>query len=94
MFPIRGILFEIDAPWKKHFLYEDLKTFTIPVINSVYLDTVKQDNNTNTVIPDEDRNDILQRYVRLQPAMEVIENGAEGSFQSEPHRFKGSASRI
>ncbi|KAH7723834.1 CRE-DDO-3 protein [Aphelenchoides avenae] len=69
VFPIRGILFEIDASWQKHFLYEDLKTFTIPVIDSVYLGTVKQDNNTSTVITDEDRKDILQRYYRLQPAM-------------------------
>ncbi|KAH7695925.1 Protein DDO-1 a [Aphelenchoides avenae] len=69
VFPIRGILFEIDAPWQKLFHWEDLETYTVPVIDSVYLGTVRQDNNTNTVITDADRKGILQRYYRLQPAM-------------------------
>lgn len=30
MYPIRGILLKVDAPWQKHFLMRDFITFTIP----------------------------------------------------------------
>lgn len=71
VFPIRGVLFELDAPWHKHFLYEDLLTFTIPTIDAVFVGSQKQTGDWNAVITDEDRSDILGRYVRLQPAMKV-----------------------
>lgn len=91
VFPIRGILFEIDAPWQKLFHWEDLETYTVPVIDSVYLGTVRQDNNTNTVITDADRKGILQRYYRLQPAMKVIVKDEEGTFDPYQHYSKRSS---
>ncbi|KAK6042664.1 hypothetical protein COOONC_19831 [Cooperia oncophora] len=30
VYPIRGVAFEVEAPWHKHFNYRDFSTFTIP----------------------------------------------------------------
>jgi D-aspartate oxidase len=37
VYPIRGVAFEIEAPWHKHFNYRDFETFTIPMTDSVIL---------------------------------------------------------
>jgi glycine/D-amino acid oxidase-like deaminating enzyme len=65
--PIRGVLFEVEAPWHKHFNYRDLSTFTIPMTNSVGLGTVKQVGRTDLVITEEDKNEIWERYLELHP---------------------------
>jgi glycine/D-amino acid oxidase-like deaminating enzyme len=65
--PVRGVIFEVDAPWHKHFNYRDFTTFTIPMTNSVGLGTVKQVGRHDMVITDEDRHDIWQRYLELHP---------------------------
>ncbi|EPB71608.1 FAD dependent oxidoreductase [Ancylostoma ceylanicum] len=71
MYPIRGVVFQVEAPWHKHFNYRDFSTFTIPKNESVVLGSVKQANRFDTEITDEDRRDIWQRYEKLQPAMKV-----------------------
>ncbi|CAD6192383.1 unnamed protein product [Caenorhabditis auriculariae] len=65
VFPIRGV----DAPWHKHFLYRDFSTFSIPKTDCVVLGSVKQEGRYETEITDEDRQDILKRYIELHPAM-------------------------
>jgi len=69
VFPIRGVSFEVMAPWHKHFLYRDFLTFTIPMSNSVLIGSVKQSNRSDLLITDIDRADILNRYYQLHPAM-------------------------
>ncbi|KAL6732943.1 hypothetical protein Aduo_003646 [Ancylostoma duodenale] len=69
MYPIRGVVFQVEAPWHKHFNYRDFSTFTIPKNESVVLGSVKQVNRFDTEITEEDRRDIWQRYEKLQPAM-------------------------
>uniref|UniRef100_A0A1I7TUT8 DAO domain-containing protein n=1 Tax=Caenorhabditis tropicalis TaxID=1561998 RepID=A0A1I7TUT8_9PELO len=68
-YPIRGVILEVDAPWHKHFNYRDFTTFTIPKENSVVIGSTKQDNRWDLEITDEDRNDILSRYIKLHPGM-------------------------
>ncbi|VDP47034.1 unnamed protein product [Heligmosomoides polygyrus] len=69
VYPIRGVVFEVDAPWHKHFNYRDFSTFTIPKNNCVVVGSVKQANRSDIEITEEDRRDIWQRYEKLQPAM-------------------------
>ncbi|CAI2355177.1 unnamed protein product [Caenorhabditis sp. 36 PRJEB53466] len=68
-YPIRGVILEVDAPWHKHFNYRDFTTFTIPKENTVVIGSTKQDNRWDLEITDEDRNDILRRYLALHPGM-------------------------
>ncbi|KAK5970114.1 FAD dependent oxidoreductase [Trichostrongylus colubriformis] len=70
VYPIRGVAFEVEAPWHKQFNYRDFSTFTIPKNNCVVVGSVKQVNRSDTEVTDEDRRDIWERYVKLQPAME------------------------
>ncbi|KAI6176172.1 D-amino-acid oxidase [Aphelenchoides bicaudatus] len=65
--PIRGVIFEVEAPWHKHFNYRDFSTFTIPMSNSVALGTVRQTGNTNMEVTEEDKKEIWQRYLELHP---------------------------
>ncbi|CAI2352802.1 unnamed protein product [Caenorhabditis sp. 36 PRJEB53466] len=69
VYPIRGVVLDVDAHWHKHFNYRDFHTFTIPKENSVVIGSVKQKNRWDLAITDEDRKDILDRYVALHPAM-------------------------
>ncbi|VDM62627.1 unnamed protein product [Angiostrongylus costaricensis] len=78
VYPIRGVVFEVDAPWHKHFNYRDFETFTIPKNECVVVGTVKQSNRYDTEITDEDRRDIWQRYENLQPTMKIIHNYGHG----------------
>uniref|UniRef100_A0AC34QJR4 FAD dependent oxidoreductase domain-containing protein n=1 Tax=Panagrolaimus sp. JU765 TaxID=591449 RepID=A0AC34QJR4_9BILA len=79
VFPVRGIGFEVEAPWHKHFNYRDFTTFTIPMTNSVLVGSVKQPNRSDTEITDEDRNDIWERYLKLQPNFKNVKKIAEWS---------------
>ncbi|EGT38392.1 hypothetical protein CAEBREN_25912 [Caenorhabditis brenneri] len=73
MTPVRGVLIRVDAPWHKHFLYRDFSTITIPVIDSVYMGTVKQEGayGPNNVTFD-DIQDVTSRYVQLQPSFKRV----------------------
>ncbi|CAI2292991.1 unnamed protein product [Caenorhabditis sp. 36 PRJEB53466] len=73
MTPIRGVLIKVDAPWHKHFLYRDFDTITIPVIDSVYMGTVKQEGAFGPQdITFSDIQDITGRYVKLQPSFKRV----------------------
>ncbi|CAJ0594668.1 unnamed protein product [Cylicocyclus nassatus] len=69
VYPIRGVVFQVEAPWHKHFNYRGLATFTIPKNHSVVLGTVKESSRFDTLITEEDRRDIWQRYEKLHPPM-------------------------
>ena len=84
VYPIRGILLHVNAPWQKHFLYRDFQTFTIPTlvclyaenilsfrIDGVYVGTVKQENNFDNSISDDEVAEIWKRYTTLQPTFNV-----------------------
>ncbi|CAJ0576179.1 unnamed protein product, partial [Mesorhabditis spiculigera] len=76
MFPIRGMLLKTKATWQKHFLYRDFLTFTIPVIDAVYVGTVKAEHNDSLVLDQATVNLIWKSYLELQPAFmeeEVID---------------------
>ncbi|CAI4226129.1 unnamed protein product [Auanema sp. JU1783] len=73
MFPIRGIVLEVKAPWHKHFLYRDFDTFTIPKENVVALGSVKQQGNFSMTATKDEIEEIMERYCRLQPAMREAE---------------------
>ncbi|CAB3408635.1 unnamed protein product [Caenorhabditis bovis] len=73
VYPIRGVLLKVDAPWHKHFLYRDFSTITIPVIDSVYMGTVKQEHVWGpSNVTDDDIRDVTERYLNLQPAFKRV----------------------
>uniref|UniRef100_F1L8U9 D-aspartate oxidase 1 n=1 Tax=Ascaris suum TaxID=6253 RepID=F1L8U9_ASCSU len=67
MFPIRGIIFEVNATWHHHFLFKDFTTFSIPTTDKVFIGSVKQPGRSDLEITQLDRDDILGRYYKLQP---------------------------
>nr|CDJ93394.1 FAD dependent oxidoreductase domain containing protein [Haemonchus contortus] len=69
VYPIRGVAFEVEAPWHKHFNYRDFSTFTIPKNDCIIVGSVKQANRNDTEVTDEDRHEIWERYGKLHPAM-------------------------
>ncbi|KAK6027783.1 hypothetical protein OSTOST_06185, partial [Ostertagia ostertagi] len=69
VYPIRGVAFEVEAPWHKHFNYRDFSTFTIPKNNCVVVGSVKQMKRSDAEVTDEDRREIWERYEKLQPAI-------------------------
>ncbi|CAD6190921.1 unnamed protein product [Caenorhabditis auriculariae] len=74
VFPIRGVLLRVDAPWQKHFLYRDFGTFTIPVIEGVAVGTVKQVNEIYPLeVTSKDKIDIAKRYIELQPSFKDVQ---------------------
>ncbi|TKR94876.1 hypothetical protein L596_009108 [Steinernema carpocapsae] len=72
VYPIRGVIAEVDAPWQKHFMYLDFSTFTFPTINTVFMGTVKQEHRSDLKITREDIEDIQERYLKLQPAFKNV----------------------
>ncbi|CAJ0915303.1 unnamed protein product, partial [Mesorhabditis belari] len=73
MYPIRGLLLKTNASWQKHFLYRDFTTFTIPVIDAVYVGTIKEEHNDSLVIDEESIEKIWGAYLELQPAFKDVE---------------------
>uniref|UniRef100_A0A914CYT7 FAD dependent oxidoreductase domain-containing protein n=1 Tax=Acrobeloides nanus TaxID=290746 RepID=A0A914CYT7_9BILA len=69
VYPVRGVGFELDAPWHKHFNYRDFSTFTIPMNGSVLMGSVKQPKRYELEITEEDRKDIWERYLKLHPTI-------------------------
>uniref|UniRef100_A0A1I7ZM69 DAO domain-containing protein n=1 Tax=Steinernema glaseri TaxID=37863 RepID=A0A1I7ZM69_9BILA len=72
VYPIRGVILEIDAPWQKNFVYLDFATFTFPTINTVFMGTVKQDGRADLTVSQEDIDGIRARYAKIQPAMNGV----------------------
>lgn len=72
MYPIRGILLKVDAPWQKHFLMRDFITFTIPTIGAVYIGTVKEDRKDSMEVTKEETEELFNRYLQLQPSFKNV----------------------
>uniref|UniRef100_A0A915DS15 FAD dependent oxidoreductase domain-containing protein n=1 Tax=Ditylenchus dipsaci TaxID=166011 RepID=A0A915DS15_9BILA len=76
VYPIRGVLLEVDLPYQKHFRFNLIKnnslvpTYVIPMVNSVLLGGLFQQNRSDLEITDEDRQDIWRRNVELQPSLQ------------------------
>uniref|UniRef100_A0A0K0CTS1 DAO domain-containing protein n=1 Tax=Angiostrongylus cantonensis TaxID=6313 RepID=A0A0K0CTS1_ANGCA len=72
VYPIRGILLKVEAPWQKHFLMRDFLTFTIPTIDAVYIGTVKEDHKDSKEITQEEKDSLFKRYLELQPSFKNV----------------------
>ncbi|WKX92434.1 hypothetical protein Q1695_010452 [Nippostrongylus brasiliensis] len=72
MYPIRGILLKVDAPWQKHFLMRNFTTFTIPTIGGVFVGTVKEDHKDSMTITQEEIDYLWSRYLKLQPSFKNV----------------------
>ncbi|VDL65758.1 unnamed protein product [Nippostrongylus brasiliensis] len=78
MYPIRGILLKVDAPWQKHFLMRNFTTFTIPTIGGVFVGTVKEDHKDSMTITQEEIDYLWSRYLKLQPSFKAVHNYGHG----------------
>nr|CDJ95708.1 FAD dependent oxidoreductase domain containing protein [Haemonchus contortus] len=72
LYPTRGILLKVDAPWQKHFLMRNTTTFTIPTIGAVYVGTVKEEHKDSMKITKEEIDHLWDRYLQLQPSFKDV----------------------
>lgn len=70
VFPIRGQVFKMEAPWLKHFIKDaDDMTYIYPGIHSVTVGCTKQEEDTRLHVDKGDSEDILERTRRLEPSL-------------------------
>ena len=69
MWPVRGQLIKVKAPWMQHFLFDGTDTYIIPGIDHVSLGGFRQANDFNTQISAKDSLDIRKRCLELAPSL-------------------------
>ncbi|XP_064611182.1 D-aspartate oxidase-like isoform X2 [Liolophura sinensis] len=84
VYPVRGQIIKINAPWIKSFIYTDDDAYIIPRGEDVVLGGVRHTNDFSTEIREQDKQGILDRCARLIPSVkaEIVKDWAG----LRPHR--------
>lgn len=70
MYPVRGQVLKMEAPWLKNFiLVEDGKTYIYPGIHSVTVGGTRQEEDWRLQADEGDREAMLARCSRLEPSL-------------------------
>ncbi|XP_078338665.1 D-aspartate oxidase-like [Crassostrea virginica] len=69
IFPVRGQLLRVRAPWIKHFIYTEEDAYLIPNGDLLVVGGCRQENNFNLNIETSDREGILERCYKICPAL-------------------------
>ncbi len=70
VYPIRGQVLKVEAPWLKHFIRDaDGKSYIYPGINSVTVGGTRQADDWRLHVDEEDSRSILTRCSRLEPSL-------------------------
>ncbi|XP_061196294.1 D-aspartate oxidase-like [Saccostrea echinata] len=69
MFPVRGHLLRVKAPWIKNFVFTEDDAYLIPNGDLLVVGGCRQENNFNLNIESKDREGILERCLKIFPAL-------------------------
>ncbi|XP_029900288.1 D-aspartate oxidase-like [Myripristis murdjan] len=69
MHPIRGQILKVQAPWLKHFIDENGKTYIYPGIHSVTIGGTRQEGDWRLDVDEGDTRSIIERCSRLEPSL-------------------------
>lgn len=70
MYPVRGQVLKMEAPWLKHFIRDgDGKTYIFPGIHSTTVGGTRQEEDWRLQVDIGDREGILTRVMRLEPSL-------------------------
>lgn len=69
VYPVRGHLIRVKAPWIKNWVYTDDLAYFIPGRDLVSLGGIRQKNNFSREIDPEDTKGILERCYKLWPSL-------------------------
>lgn len=70
MYPVRGQILKMEAPWLKNFIRDgDGKTYIFPGIHSVTVGGTRQEQDWRLEVDKGDGEDMLARCIRLQPSL-------------------------
>ncbi|XP_035529675.1 D-aspartate oxidase [Morone saxatilis] len=70
VYPVRGQVLKVDAPWLQHFIRDgDGKTYIYPGIHSVTVGGTRQEEDWRLQVDEEDTQSILVRCSRLEPSL-------------------------
>lgn len=69
VYPVKGHLIRIKAPWIKYWVYTDDLAYFIPGRDHVSLGGIRQKNNFSKEIDPEDTKGILERCYKLWPSL-------------------------
>lgn len=70
VYPVRGQVLKMEAPWLKHFIRDgDGKTYIFPGIHSVTVGGTRQEDDWRLQVDEGDKESILARCSRLEPSL-------------------------
>ncbi|KAI1711477.1 FAD dependent oxidoreductase domain-containing protein [Ditylenchus destructor] len=84
-YPIRGVVFEVRIPWHRHFIIHEsvsvingeesrFSTYSFPLVDSILLGGVFQENRWIREVTNEDREDIWRRVLEVHPNFKDYKN--------------------
>lgn len=85
VYPVRGHLIRVKAPWIKHWVYTDDLAYFIPGRELVSLGGIRQKNNFSKEVDPEDTKGILERCYKLWPSLKGAQVVSEW-VDLRPHR--------
>ena len=69
MYPVRGHVLRVRAPWVRHYINRDGGTYIIPNTDTVVLGGITQKGNWSLEPTEEDRRGILERCYEILPSL-------------------------
>lgn len=70
VYPVRGQVLKVEAPWLKHFVRDgDGKTYIYPGVHSVTIGGTRQEHDWRLQVDQGDTSSILERCSRLEPSL-------------------------
>ncbi|KAM6968517.1 D-aspartate oxidase [Tautogolabrus adspersus] len=70
VYPVRGQVLKVEAPWLKHFIRDgDGKTYIFPGIHSVTIGGTRQEDDWRLNVDEGDTQGILERCSQLEPSL-------------------------
>ena len=71
VYPIRGQVLRVAAPWIKQFYYGEDNIYIIPNRDSVVVGGTRQKDNWSREINDDDRERFLEKNYKIMPSLKV-----------------------